>query len=246
MLALSLLQIPAAGQVPVVSTTLLQTSSTVIGQPIEFPPLRNQFTVVLAEIAPGGQAGRHQHPFPLAVYVIDGALSVELEGHGAQTFTAGQAFAEAVNHWHNGLNRGSVPARFLIVFAAAAGKPPLMRSPDSQPVGFQTRVVLQSNKTATGQTIAFPLFKNQLTVVLNEWAPGAQTGRHQHPIPTLGYLLEGTITIEADGSQPRVIRAGEAWVETLNTWHNGYNQGPPKATAVVVFAGEDGTPNSIR
>src|SRR5713226_8596423 len=94
-LALGLLRIPAAAQVPVKTTPLLQTSSTVIGQPIEFPALRNQFTVVLAELTPGGQAGRHQHPFPLVVYVLEGTLTVELEGQGARTFTAGQAFVEA-------------------------------------------------------------------------------------------------------------------------------------------------------
>lgn len=82
---------------------------------------------MLAEVEPGGQVGRHMHPVPLFVYMLEGTLSIEIEGHGTETFTAGQGFAEVVNTWHNGRNLGDVPARFLIVFAGQKGTPNLVR-----------------------------------------------------------------------------------------------------------------------
>src|SRR5207247_10796553 len=55
---------PAVGQVGFKSTTILQSQTTVTGQPIEFPLFRNQFTGILLELAPGGETGVHLHPFP--------------------------------------------------------------------------------------------------------------------------------------------------------------------------------------
>jgi quercetin dioxygenase-like cupin family protein len=115
------------GPVGFTTTTLLQTSTTVEGQPIRFPQGDNQFTAVLGEIAPGGQAGRHMHTVPLLVYILEGSLSIEMEGHGTHEVTAGEAFTEVVNTWHNGRNLGSTPARFLIVFAGQDGTPITIR-----------------------------------------------------------------------------------------------------------------------
>lgn len=108
-------------------TPLLEASKTFTGQPIRFPQGDNQLTAVLAEIAPGGQSGRHMHPVPLFVYILEGSLTIEMEGHGTHTFTAGQSLAEVTNMWHNGRNLGNKPARFLIVFAGQIGTPNLIR-----------------------------------------------------------------------------------------------------------------------
>ena len=120
---------PAVSDSPVgfTATTLLQTSTTVRDQPIRFPQGDNQFTAVLGEIAPGGQAGRHMHTVPLLVYILEGSLSIEMEGHGTHVVSAGEAFTEVVNTWHNGRNLGSTPARFLIVFAGQDGTPITIR-----------------------------------------------------------------------------------------------------------------------
>jgi quercetin dioxygenase-like cupin family protein len=115
------------GPVGFTTTTLLQTSTTVKGQPIRFPQGDNQFTAILGEIAPGGQAGRHMHTVPLLVYILEGSVSIEMEGHGTHEVTAGEAFTEVVNTWHNGRNLGSTPARFLIVFAGQDGTPITIR-----------------------------------------------------------------------------------------------------------------------
>lgn len=108
-------------------TPVLETTTTITGQAIRFPQGDNQFTAVVAEVAPGGQVGRHMHPVPLFVYVLEGTLSIEMEGHGTHTFTAGQGFAEVTNIWHNGRNLTQRPVRFLIVFSGQKGTPNLIR-----------------------------------------------------------------------------------------------------------------------
>lgn len=109
------------------STLLLQTSTTPAGQPIQFPLFRNQLTASLVEIASGGQTGRHMHPVPVLVYIMEGELTVEADGQQLRTYKAGQAGVEVTNTWHNGLNRGSVPVKFLVVYASEEGKPTTIR-----------------------------------------------------------------------------------------------------------------------
>jgi quercetin dioxygenase-like cupin family protein len=120
---------PAAPVEPVglTLTPILETTTTITGQPIRFPQGDNQFTAVLAEVAPGGQVGRHLHPVPLFVYILEGTLSIEMEGHETHTFSAGEGFAEVTNTWHNGRNLTDQPVRFLIVFAGQEGTPNLIR-----------------------------------------------------------------------------------------------------------------------
>jgi quercetin dioxygenase-like cupin family protein len=120
-------QSPPTGPVGLTLTPILQTSTTFTDQPIRFPQGDNQIIAVMAEVAPGGQVGRHMHPNPLFVYILEGALTIEMEGHGTHTFSAGEGLAEVVNTWHNGRNIGDTPVKFLIVFAAQNGTPTIIR-----------------------------------------------------------------------------------------------------------------------
>ena len=82
---------------------------------------------MLAEVATGGQVGRHQHPNPLFVYILEGTLTIDMEGHGTDAFHAGEGLAEVVHTWHNGRNLADTPVKFLIVFAAQEGTPTIIR-----------------------------------------------------------------------------------------------------------------------
>ncbi len=115
------------GPVGLTLTPVLQASQTFTGQPIRFPQSDNQLVAVLAEVAPGGQVGRHLHPNPVFVYMLEGTLTIEMEGHGTHAFSAGESLAEVVNTWHNGRNLGDTPVRFLLILAAQEGTPTIIR-----------------------------------------------------------------------------------------------------------------------
>ncbi|OFX13358.1 MAG: hypothetical protein A2V59_10465 [Armatimonadetes bacterium RBG_19FT_COMBO_69_19] len=113
-------------------------------------------------------------------------------------------------------------------------------------VGFQATAVLQSSTTGAGQPIQFPLFRNEITALRAELAPGGQTGRHMHPVPTFVYVLEGELTVEADGQGTKVHKAGDAFLEVVNAWHNGINRTNAATRFLVVFSGEQGKANLVR
>jgi quercetin dioxygenase-like cupin family protein len=120
-------QAPPTGPVGFKITEILETTTTAAGQAIRFPQGENQVTALIAELAPGGQVGRHVHPVPLFAYILEGTLTVEVEGHATRTFRAGEGFVDVVNLWHNGRNLGDRPVRFLVVFAGQKGTPTAIR-----------------------------------------------------------------------------------------------------------------------
>ena len=119
---------PLAAQVKATATPMLQSTVTVAGAPIVYPKTDSaEITALRLEIAPGGETGRHMHPNPTFVYVLEGAIDVEMEGGAVHSYKAGDCVLEVVNTWHNTKNKGTIPAKVLVVFVGAHGKPNLVR-----------------------------------------------------------------------------------------------------------------------
>ena len=125
---LGLIGTPAAAQVKFTYTPILQSSATVAGVAIAYPKTDSaEVTALRVDVGPGGETGRHMHPFPTFVYVLEGAINVEMDGGAARSYKAGDSFLEVVNTWHNGKNTGTTTAKLLVVFVGVHGKPGLVR-----------------------------------------------------------------------------------------------------------------------
>src|SRR3982750_896055 len=44
-----------------------------------------------------------------------------------------------------------------------------------------------------------------------EIAPGAMAGRHRHPGIEIGYVLDGSVTLEHEGQAAKALKAGDAF-----------------------------------
>lgn len=98
-------------------TRLLKTTTDAAGRPLAYPtPADGQaeVTAVFVEIAPGGQTGWHKHPLTCFGYVTEGELEVTLADGRVNHVKAGEALCEVVDLAHNGVNRGSVPAKLVM------------------------------------------------------------------------------------------------------------------------------------
>ena len=115
-LCLVSLQTGIAQQQPMKRTELLRTSLTDLGD--------KEMHVWIGDVAPGAATGRHIHPTPRFVYVLEGAVVLEIEGQPPQTYKAGQAFVELPNVVHNFKNAStSEPAKALGFQYAGTGQP---------------------------------------------------------------------------------------------------------------------------
>ena len=78
----------------------------------------------VAEIAPGAATGRHSHPTARFVYVLEGAVTVEIDGKSPQVFKAGEGLQEAPGVVHDFRNASTTePARALGFQIAGKGQP---------------------------------------------------------------------------------------------------------------------------
>ena len=133
----------------------------------------------------------------------------------------------------------AIGAASVTVLVAVAGW-------SQSPVGFTPRVFMQATQTSIGQDILYPLFRSQITTVFVEIAPGGQTGRHLHPVPVAVYVLEGTIAVATEGKGEKTYKAGDAFVEPVDTWHNSTNQGTTTVKLLLTVVGEQGKPFLVR
>jgi quercetin dioxygenase-like cupin family protein len=83
-----------------------------------------EMNIWTADIAPGAATGRHQHPTPRFVIVLQGSVVLDIDGRPPQTFEAGQAFQEMPGIVHNFKNASTIePARAIGVQYAEKGQP---------------------------------------------------------------------------------------------------------------------------
>ena len=123
-----LIATPAAAQVEFSATPILQSGATVGGASITYPKTGSaELTAVRLDIGPGGETGRHMHPYPTLVYVLEGAIEIEMDGGMVHRYKAGDSFLMVVNTWTNAKNKGTMPARVLVVYVGVHGKPNLVR-----------------------------------------------------------------------------------------------------------------------
>jgi quercetin dioxygenase-like cupin family protein len=133
----------------------------------------------------------------------------------------------------------SLASLCLVVTAAA-------QDDQALPKGFKTTPVIKGTQTASNMKLEYPRTgQAEIVSVIGELEPGGRTALHQHPVPVFVYVLEGTITVQAEGGQPREYPAGKAFIEDVNHSHQALNKGTAPAKILVVFMGEEGKPTTI-
>lgn len=84
---------------------------------------RQEVQVLTASFRPGDRTVFHTHRHPVTVYVLEGAFTLEMEGHAPVIVRAGEALVEPPDTRMTGYNRADGPLRVLIVYVAEPGTP---------------------------------------------------------------------------------------------------------------------------
>jgi len=119
---ISLIAGPLRAQQPTVTSLMSQALTDMPGK---------EGLVITVEYAPGGSDPIHRHHAHAFVYVLEGAIVMQLQGGQPVTLTPGQTFYEGPNDVHIvGRNASSTqPAKFLVVLVKAQGAPVLVPVP---------------------------------------------------------------------------------------------------------------------
>lgn len=79
--------------------------------------------VMTASFKPGDQTVYHTHRFPVTVYVLEGAFTLELAGKAPLTVKAGEALVEPPGVAMTGYNRTDGETRVVIFYVSAVDTP---------------------------------------------------------------------------------------------------------------------------
>ena len=112
-------------------------------------------------------------------------------------------------------------------------------------VGVEATPLLKANQTVAGGPLKYPATdKPEISSAIVTIQPGGRTSLHQHPVVTFVYVLEGEADLHV-GDKTFHYKAGDAWIEPIDTPNQLFNPGTVPTKNLVVFVGEEGKPNSI-
>ncbi|MGH8185522.1 MAG: cupin domain-containing protein [Steroidobacteraceae bacterium] len=132
----------------------------------------------------------------------------------------------------------------MIVSAVAVLAPFVSQAIEPSAV-VKVKEVLKTSTTWNGAPIKYPEGKPEITGLIIEVAPGGETSWHEHPFPSVGMVLEGTLEVTLTDGKKKLIKSGEALAEVINTAHNGRNIGTGPLKLLVFYSGAVGKPLTI-
>lgn len=103
--------------------------------------------------------------------------------------------------------------------------------------GVKVTPLLKTSTSWDGKPIVYPKGAAEITGLIVEIAPGAQTGWHLHPVPSFGLILQGTLEVKLKDGRVKRLHQGEAVAEVVDTLHNGRNVGDDAVKIAVFYAG---------
>ena len=127
--------------IPIMSCLILTTAISGFARADNAPPVKpnlvlkeevtglprdekNEIRVLTASFKPGDHTPAHTHDFPVTVYVLEGAFTLELKGMPPKVVKAGEALVEPPNTEMTGYNRSATEMTKVVIFyVSKAGDP---------------------------------------------------------------------------------------------------------------------------
>lgn len=81
----------------------------------------------------------------------------------------------------------------------------------------------------------------ETVIGIAEIAPNVDIGRHTHPGPESGYVLEGGFELLVDGQSPIMLKPGDSYAVPAATVHDA-RSGPEGARVIATYVVEKGKP----
>jgi quercetin dioxygenase-like cupin family protein len=193
----------------------------------------------LVEYAPGASAERHVHPVAGTGYVLEGSFESAFGDEAPSVTRQGQSFVDRANEVHRVFRNASSTEklRFVVTYAVAKGAEVFL------PVPSDRKVSPMSSDNAAGSSAGAPspaaaapgvrrtLLESQaladmpgweLRLLLVEYAPGVAADPHTHPVPGIGYVLDGSFESawgEGTGGEVTVKHKGESFIDLAHQRH---------------------------
>lgn len=122
---------------------------------------------------------------------------------------------------------------------------PLAASAQDENTAIKVIPLLKTTTSWDGKPIVYPKGQSEVTALIVEIAPEAETGWHEHPVPVFGYIMEGELELRLATGEVKILHPGEVLPESVGVLHNGRNIGEEPARILVFYMGEVGAKLSV-
>jgi len=103
----------------------------------------------------------------------------------------------------------------------------------AQEAAFKRTILQQGDISVPGR---------EVVTAVAEFPPGASPGAHTHAGEEIGYVLDGTITVEQAGKPAVTLKSGQTFLIPAGTIHNARNSGAAAARILATYIVEKGKP----
>jgi quercetin dioxygenase-like cupin family protein len=108
-------------------------------------------------------------------------------------------------------------------------------------------VLAKTSSSWNGKQLpSYPSGTPEITILKIDVPPGVQLASHMHPVINAGVLTRGELKVVTQDGQTLHLKAGDAIVEVVDTWHYGTNEGDIPAEIIVFYAGVAGEPITVK
>lgn len=87
---------------------------------------KQEVRVLTATLNPGDRTVFHTHRFPVAVYIVSGAFTLEMEGRAPVTLKTGEAMVEPPDVRMTGYNRSETEPMKVVIFYTSDPETPFL------------------------------------------------------------------------------------------------------------------------
>ncbi len=130
-----------------------------------------------------------------------------------------------------------------VVFLALTAFPVYAR--DSNSTGVET--LARATSSWNGEALpGYPQGAPEVTILKMTIPPKTELPWHKHPFINAGVLLSGELTVVTRDGKTLHLKAGDALVELVDTWHHGINDGDVPAEIIVFYAGIKDLPVTVK
>jgi len=119
--------------------------------------------------------------------------------------------------------------------SAISAAPPALAQAEN---AVSVETLAQSTTSWDGSALpAYPAGTAEVTVLRYNIPPDTTLPWHLHPVINAGVIISGNLTVVTKAGAQLHLSAGDALVETVDTWHQGINEGPEPVDIIVFYAG---------
>jgi quercetin dioxygenase-like cupin family protein len=133
-----------------------------------------------------------------------------------------------------------------VVFLLSHSCSMVRKSPEASQTSPDVKELIKTTQSWDGKYLpAYPQGKPEITILRIIIPAGAQLKTHSHPVINAVVLISGQLMVVTKDGKTLRLKAGDPFVELVNTLHYGINPGTVPAELIVFYAGVTNSPITV-